>query len=135
MPISVLIDGRWEHFADDPDGSIAYDREPNPRFDRIKTLHKRHAKPSPVIGVTAETRMEILEIILAIESGEASYKDEAMKKEDLGILWGKVGYLNGQLGLSREEIGNRYADHSWTGEKKAVIKIAGGHPCADELDC
>lgn len=131
----MFVDGKWQDFADDPQGEIVLDRAPSPRFNRIRDLHKRHARPSPIIGLTAETRNEILEVILAIESGEAHYPEKEARKEDLGILWGKVAHLNAKLGLKYPETGKRYGNLEWPGELKPVIQINAAHPCGEHLDC
>ena len=86
-------------------------RTPEREYDRrIKKAVDKHAKGS-VDDISADTRNEILELLLHIEGEGITFTSEAVAKDVRLLLWGKVGSLNGSLGLEHPETGIRYGKH------------------------
>ncbi len=94
------FDSRHRHLHD----------EETQRQDRLIELHERFACRD-IDEVSASVRNDVLELLQAIEYDEMTFDDQTLRSDTIKQLWGKVAYLNGQLGLKHPETAVRYGIH------------------------
>lgn len=115
--MSTTLDGIW----DERPSFFVQDRER--RCDHLEGLHQKYSS-GETQNVSAKARDEILELLQALESGELTHEDPLLRKADISQLWGKVAYLNGQLGLGHPDTGMRYGRFGGSpGEMEELVNI------------
>lgn len=78
----------------------------------VMTKEALRLSTGEVEEISHELRNEILGILEILETENLVFEHPTEVKEAIKVLWGKVAFLNGQLGLKHPETAIRYGKHS-----------------------